>query len=320
MTLLIPEFQHATNYPKLRVREAYEHAGGAKTGACGIDDFKVAWQGGGVATVSAGGFLFPSSKVGTGNNGLYHIENGTGTTVTITAAHATLPRLDKVTLRMSDTSHGGASDTATLQVLTGTPTSGATFLNQSGAPTVPATDVLLADSLMPAAGPTATIYDRRPMAYGDTGRAAVAASVDYTYTNAATTGSPSFPGVEFRLEASGGKPVIVNMWARGQVLTGTFPAVIATRMYYRTSAGVNTALPGSDYQLAVGSTTDIAFFVYELMWTPPADGTYYIYPGFWVTSGATSVRIMNVDGSAAGRITIGVHELRQPLSTRRGTA
>lgn len=86
-------------------------------------------------------------------------------TVDVPAAHASLPRLDIVVLRIIDSDHqGGATNTARVHVITGTATSGATLDNRTGAPAVPADAELLADILVPGGGSqinAGAIRDRR---------------------------------------------------------------------------------------------------------------------------------------------------------------
>lgn len=88
----------------------------------------------------------------------------------ITAAHATLPRVDRVILEMQDQTHDGSGAyAARTRVVTGTATAGATLDNLTGAAAVPSSALLLADVLI-AATDTAIgnteIRDRRKWARG----------------------------------------------------------------------------------------------------------------------------------------------------------
>ncbi len=107
--------------------------------------------------------------------GLYRVDNVDTTAptantylaqlnVTFSAADATNPRVDQVILVIGDTQHAGAINAANIQVLPGTATAGATLDNRTGVATLPASCILLADVLVPAASTTvvtANIVDRR---------------------------------------------------------------------------------------------------------------------------------------------------------------
>lgn len=76
---------------------------------------------------------------------------------TFTAAHATLPRIDRVVLIGRDgLAEGGANYNAKMSVLAGTATSGATLANLTGAATPPGNSMLLANVLVPAAATSIT--------------------------------------------------------------------------------------------------------------------------------------------------------------------
>ncbi len=72
------------------------------------------------------------------------------------AAHATLPRIDRVVLRVADTAHGGGSNLVSFAILTGTATAGATLANTSGAATPGNNELVLANVLIPATATTIT--------------------------------------------------------------------------------------------------------------------------------------------------------------------
>lgn len=80
-------------------------------------------------------------------------------------AHATLPRIDRIILRVYDDEEDGSGNTGWfLEVLTGTPTAGATLVNENGAQAVPDSAVLLAVVLIPATATSvlsANIEDHR---------------------------------------------------------------------------------------------------------------------------------------------------------------
>jgi microcystin-dependent protein len=85
------------------------------------------------------------------NQGYYYVWNDAVVNLTgFTAAHATLPRIDRVAIRVRDSFHGEAANDVSFQILTGTATSGATLANLNGALAVPGSHLLLANILIPA--------------------------------------------------------------------------------------------------------------------------------------------------------------------------
>ena len=98
--------------------------------------------------------------------GYYHVFNNAAYNLTgFAAAHATLPRVDRVVLRARDMFHGDAANDVAPLILTGTATAGATLANLTGAAAVANNQLLIANVLMPAAAvsiTTANIADVRP--------------------------------------------------------------------------------------------------------------------------------------------------------------
>jgi hypothetical protein len=88
----------------------------------------------------------------------------------ISAANATNPRIDQIVLRIYDATHDGSGQRkGRFEVLTGTPTAGATLDNRSGAAALPSSALRLADVLIPAASASVSagnIRDRRQWARG----------------------------------------------------------------------------------------------------------------------------------------------------------
>ena len=104
----------------------------------------------------AAGAAWVKATTGT-RNGAYHVVNDGSVDITLTAANATNPRVDRIILRVADTSDlASATDTATLEVLSGTPTSGATLVNLTGAAAQPANTLNLAFVLV-GAGVTSVV-------------------------------------------------------------------------------------------------------------------------------------------------------------------
>ena len=86
----------------------------------------------------------------TSNMGVYQFYNDAATTLTISPADPTNPRIDKIVVTISDSYYTGVSNTVTFQVLTGTP---------AGSPVAPATPVMSLDlaTISVAAGATSIL-------------------------------------------------------------------------------------------------------------------------------------------------------------------
>jgi hypothetical protein len=142
--------------------------------------------------------------------GLYFVPPHSAAIIeTVTAAHATLPRLDKVVLEVLDATHdGGGSNLARVRIIAGTATAGTTLDNGNdgahGAPALPNSAMLLADVLVPAAAASilaGNIRDRRKFAAG--------ASADIVLTSgtmlatASTTMAELSASLSMRMELTG---------------------------------------------------------------------------------------------------------------------
>lgn len=106
-----------------------------------------------------------------GNQGVYTVPPHSAViNEVIAAADPTNPRIDQVILRAYDnTIDGSGNNFARTEVLTGTPTVGATLVNRTGAAALSANAIRLADVLVPAASASVTnanIKDRRPRTRG----------------------------------------------------------------------------------------------------------------------------------------------------------
>jgi hypothetical protein len=98
----------------------------------------------------AAGQAWVRATTGT-RNGAYHIVNDASVDINLTAADATNPRVDRIILRINDTSDlASATDNASLEAVVGTPTAGATLANLNGAPALPANSLNLAFVLVGA--------------------------------------------------------------------------------------------------------------------------------------------------------------------------
>lgn len=203
----------------------------------------------------------------------------------ISAAHATLPRLDQVVLEVQDNTHDSSGNNrARVRVVDGTPTSGATLDNRNGAAALPANCLRLADVLVPATDTTISnsqIRDRRPWARGAYYRivrnANAAAGNNYS-TTSATAAAIDSTNLAPRIECSGA-PLRVRL--SGQFTNST---TAESRLGIRLDgAVVDGGDPFGFYQFTAaqyaafhGATWDIS----------PSAGSHTVAP-YWRTSGGT---------------------------------
>ena len=214
-----------------------------------------------------------------------------GTTVNkaISAAHASLPRVDRVVL--------GLDGTAT--VLAGTATSGATLDNLTGAAAVPSSKLLLADVLVPATDTTISnnqIRDRRKWARGAfceiVRNANAAASNDYS-TAGTTLALVDSTNLQPRLELSG-VPVLLTFCG---ILTNNTnlnyvylaPQIDSVGINGQGSIGTNPgSTPDSAYPYRVTSGAgDTFMFTIATVFTPAA-GSHLLGPAY-AAGGGTAI-------------------------------
>jgi len=106
--------------------------------------------------VESGVASVPGTEGGTQGN--YFVCNDAQVTLSVTAAHATLPRIDIVVVNVRDSFYSGASNDSQLQVVAGTPASSPV------APTAPFNSITLAQIAVAAAATSITnanITDQR---------------------------------------------------------------------------------------------------------------------------------------------------------------
>jgi hypothetical protein len=103
-------------------------------------------------TVSTGYALCPSSAGSA--DGAYLFGLFSPATLTVVASDPTNPRVDLVTAYVED--NGDATSFSAVEILTGTPTSGATLSNLTGAPSIPDNGILLGYVLVPATSTSVT--------------------------------------------------------------------------------------------------------------------------------------------------------------------
>lgn len=153
MTVLAPEFLQTTKYSAQRMRAMMAAASIIQEGIVNFGDFAVSQRGAGAnmsVDVAAGDAWILGDN--TARQGLYHVGNDGNVNVAVPAAHATNPRIDQVVLRVYDsTVIGGEKDLATIEVISGTATLGASLSNLTGAAALPSTAIRLAYILVGAA-------------------------------------------------------------------------------------------------------------------------------------------------------------------------
>lgn len=224
---LTAEFNSSVPVPFQRMRALLlEQGGGLQEGAVGATDVKPAQRGAGAnlsSDVPAGAAWV---QLDTGSrNGVGHVFNdATFNAGPFTAGNGTNPRIDQVILRWNDSSiPTGTGNVPTIEVLTGTATSGATLDNRLGAAALPNDCLRLADVLMPISSTTVTtanIRDRRPWARGAYNRIIRAAS-SYTTVSASYALIDS-TNLQPRIECSG---VPLRVTLIGQVTHSTSGAI-----------------------------------------------------------------------------------------------
>lgn len=169
MALAIPNFHQAKTYTARSTRQALQEMTGRVEGVDLESDLKVVQRGAGAnmsVDIGIGDCFVQGDTVA--RQGLYHGYSDAVENRAIGAAHATLPRIDRVVARIYDTVDiASATDELKLEVVAGTATSGATQDNLSGAAAVPANALSLATVLVPAAASSITqIRDKRAWSRG----------------------------------------------------------------------------------------------------------------------------------------------------------
>lgn len=217
MTLLEPMWLPTKTVPfgpaagKQGLRYMLQQLGDLQEGVFAAGDFDVTERGAGAnmsVDVAAGGAWIYGDD--TARQGAYHLVNDATVNVAVSAAHATLPRVDQVVARIYDSTVVGGSDVPAIEVIAGTPTASAQCTDPTaanyrlGAAALPNGAVRLADVQVDAAAASivnAKIYDRRPWARGANFTAADASGADYT--NATTSYTQVNAATRMRFESAG---------------------------------------------------------------------------------------------------------------------
>jgi hypothetical protein len=232
MALRTPAFNDARTYGFEWLRNMLE--GALQEGVFDTNDFKVTAAAAGLQRVDvAAGRALVKGDTGVPtaglSQGLYLIVNDAAiaNAVTLTAAHATLPRLDQITLRVRDSADlGSPADDAVLEVVTGVPTAGATLDTRNGAAGVPNDAIRIADVLVPAASTAVVagnVRDRRPWARG-----AFSRGVKNTGDAPTTGGIANYLGLTVPFEAGSGALLVKahGLCYTSAAAASSFPAVL----------------------------------------------------------------------------------------------
>lgn len=110
-------------------------------GIVGATDLEITIGTGLHIKIAAGECFVPGSSSATQSG--YYILNSSSLEKSIAAANETNPRIDRVIVRVYDAAYTGSENKYEIEVLTGTPTSGANLTNLSGAPAQPVSSLTI---------------------------------------------------------------------------------------------------------------------------------------------------------------------------------
>jgi hypothetical protein len=258
-----------------------------QAGVTGPNELRVTPVSGLTLSVDAGDAWVAGSHSGVVRQGLYPVGAPTAEQVVVGTAHASLPRIDQVVLRVRDTvpapaASGDAENTGKLEVVAGTATSGATLDNRTGAAALPASSLRLADILVPAGftGPfvqNTHIRDRRPFAHGAFFSVARTGG-DYSTTSGSLVVVDA-TNLQPRIECSG-VPVRMTLWV------SNIHSVASGRTLVRPA--IDGAVQHGNFAITghpTASTDDGEMIVFDMF---PAAGSHLFAPHFSTASGGTS--------------------------------
>lgn len=291
MALRTPAFNDAKSYGFEWLRYLVEL--GAQEGVIGTGMFKVtAAAAGGMRVDVAAGVAAVKGDSGIAalglTQGLFLVVNDAAiaNAVTVAASHATLPRVDQIILRVKDSSDlGTLGDVATLEVLTGTPTSGATEDNRLGAVALPNDCLRLADMLIPAASVAVlagNVRDRRLWARGF--RCRIQRGVNVTYSTTSTTYVLIDAAVSLRAELPAGHGIRLSLMGTGAWASGAGASAALLLDFNVDGAQILGAAGG----MFLGTPANN--LVQQEAEPVPGAGSHIIYPTYAASAGAT-VRI-----------------------------
>lgn len=305
MAMATPEFLQTKTYAAMRLRQVFLDLP-VQEGVVSSGDLKVAQRAAGGANLSvdiAAGSAFVQGDT-TSRQGLYHAYNDGLVNLAIGNNTSGNPRLDQIVCRVYDSQDGlSGADQATLEVIPGSATAGATLDNRSGAAALPFSAMRVADVLVASGASSivnSNIRDRRPWARGARG-----------YIEDSTSGSIALSATVYtlagilnnsiRLETSG-HPVRVRLGytssSSAAVVHITYVGLFLDGQVDPTNV-VRWALNHQNVAAATATSP-----VYEWVLPSLAAGSHIFYPGFKVSTGSTSI-----DRNAIGPVWMSVEEI-----------
>ena len=322
MTLTNPPYAiQASSHGAQLFREAVASLITPVGGIIQPQDFTIAQNGSPNMTVNvgAGRIWTPGTSLATVNpgggayypQGLYYSENDATVNLAIAASNPTNPRIDTVIVQIQDAAYAGATNSASLAVLTGTPTAGATLANLLGAAAVPASSTVVGYVLVPAnassivtadiASVAAQATSFLPPAVAGAGRGGAVNIAGAQSTASATFTTLTTPdqvtGVV--LPANGLIAVAYDaIWSsttgtgQAQIYLGGTPVSLPNaimggsastnyRLYVNGASGLTGTAVGG--YTGLGSGTPTGGFI----WIPATAGTYTVSVQFEATGGGT---------------------------------
>jgi hypothetical protein len=252
------------------------------------------------------------------NQGLYIVApHSAVATLTIAANASGNPRVDQIVLQTYDDTHDGSGNNkATLTVLQGTATAGATLDNRSGAASLPNSTMRLADVLVASGASTITnsvIRDRRPWARGARWRG-VSTSGAQSITVAG--GEMKTDTLKARIECSGGL-VLVQLTAWIAPVTTSDPEVVVAPWIDGTfiEGSTSTEPAGADFPVrAIPSGGEDGVAKFSVL-TAPTAGSHLF--SVWA---ALSTGTVNFKATANSPAIFSVVELLGSTSANNGTS
>jgi hypothetical protein len=301
VALLLPEYLQNKTYAANRLRAMLMDTA-IQEGVSGPTDMNVAQRGAGAnmsVDVAAGAGWVQGDN--TLRQGLYHAYNDATVNLSIGNNATGNPRLDQIILRVFDSiDGGGASDQATVSVLAGTATGGATLDNRSGAAALPGGAIRLADVLVAngaASITNAVIRDRRPRAFGQSFRFQGNAAGNHTTTS--TTGATMHSGAY-----------------DGRMEKGSRSIIVATMNFVSLNVGgsvcfVTFLINGAAVKQAVVQNTAGTQNTCHLQWVSDMTNGTSLSPGqvpwtwqFATSNGANAATIINNNAALAPQVEV----------------
>lgn len=282
-----PVFANARQYDAEWLRMLMQALIGHSTSAEGIagasTDLKATTASSGLTLNVPAGRAFVKGDDRT-TQGTYFVYNDTTRQVTASTAHATLPRIDRVILRVYDADVSGANTNWAIEITAGTPTSGATLSNLNGAASVPNGALLLANLLVPAAfaGPFVDATHLQDRRFG----LPIAGRELFGGTSSRTSSLSAAGDVHSNTVVGDGiTSVAVDHGARYMGTTAGAAALLSLNLYDGASgsgtqyAGISMSNIGAGYALPASFVTRLAAF----------SGSKTFYVNLSVNSGTPSL-------------------------------